>query len=222
MEVPQQTVYASNLNEKVNKQELRRSLYTHFSQYGRILDVVALKTRKMRGQAFIVFTDLASASQAIRRQQGNDFYGRPIRLTYSKSKSYAAMKEDGTYAKEMKDRLKKDAPKAAQKPKADKAIEAPKAAEPAAGTEEMETEAQEDEPDANSILFVGNLPEGTTATMLEMLFTQCPGFKEVRPAKAGIAFVEYETVQEAMVAKEALQGFQVDTSHAMSITYAKK
>ena len=56
--------------------------------------------------------------------------------------------------------------------------------------------AQEDEPDANSILFVGNLPEGTTATMLEMLFTQCPGFKEVRPAKAGIAFVEYETVQE--------------------------
>ena len=27
---------------------------------------------------------------------------------------------------------------------------------------------------------------------------------------------------QAMVAKEALQGFQVDTSHAMSITYAKK
>ena len=32
--------------------------------------------------------------------------------------------------------------------------------------------------------------------MLEMLFKQCPGFKEVRPAKDGIAFVEYDSVQE--------------------------
>ena len=35
--------------------ELRRSLYFLFSQYGAVLDVVALKTPKMRGQAFVVF-----------------------------------------------------------------------------------------------------------------------------------------------------------------------
>ena len=36
--------------------ELRRSLYSLYSQFGRIMDVVALKTRKMRGQAFVVFS----------------------------------------------------------------------------------------------------------------------------------------------------------------------
>ena len=35
--------------------ELRRAMYSLFSQYGAILDVVAQKTLKMRGQAFIAF-----------------------------------------------------------------------------------------------------------------------------------------------------------------------
>ncbi len=34
---------------------MRRALYNFFSQFGPILDVVALKTKKMRGQAFVVF-----------------------------------------------------------------------------------------------------------------------------------------------------------------------
>jgi hypothetical protein len=35
--------------------ELRRALYGFFAQYGTVLDVVALKTPKMRGQAFVAF-----------------------------------------------------------------------------------------------------------------------------------------------------------------------
>ena len=39
-------------------------LYVLCSQFGGILDVVALKTPKMRGQAFVVFQHLTSASIA--------------------------------------------------------------------------------------------------------------------------------------------------------------
>jgi U2 small nuclear ribonucleoprotein B'' len=67
---PNQTIYVRNLNEKVKKQELRQSLYEAFSQFGRVVDVVALKTTRMRGQAFIAFEDIASATNALRGLQG--------------------------------------------------------------------------------------------------------------------------------------------------------
>jgi U2 small nuclear ribonucleoprotein B'' len=47
---PSHTIYINNLNEKVKKDELKKSLYAIFSQFGQILDIVALKTLKMRGQ----------------------------------------------------------------------------------------------------------------------------------------------------------------------------
>jgi RNA recognition motif-containing protein len=49
-----------------------------FSAYGKVIDVVALKTRKMRGQAFVVFRDLQSATAARRREDGNQILGKPI------------------------------------------------------------------------------------------------------------------------------------------------
>jgi U2 small nuclear ribonucleoprotein B'' len=49
--------------------ELRRTLYGLFSQFGGILDVVALKTPKMRGQAFIVFKVRMGGREAARAQQ---------------------------------------------------------------------------------------------------------------------------------------------------------
>lgn len=72
---PNQTLYINNLNEKVKKEgrylsrythsfsihrvlylaELKKSLYAIFSQFGPILDIVAMKTLKTRGQAFVVF-----------------------------------------------------------------------------------------------------------------------------------------------------------------------
>jgi len=58
--------------------ELKRSLYYLFSQFGQILDIVAMKTIKARGQAFIIFKDLASATAALRSLQGFPFYGKPM------------------------------------------------------------------------------------------------------------------------------------------------
>lgn len=58
--------------------ELKKSLYAIFSQFGPILDIVALKTLKMRGQAFVVFSDVSSATNALRSMQGFPFYDKPM------------------------------------------------------------------------------------------------------------------------------------------------
>lgn len=58
--------------------ELKRSLYCLFSQYGRILDVVALKTPKLRGQAWVAFSEVTSASNAVRQMQNFPFYDKPM------------------------------------------------------------------------------------------------------------------------------------------------
>ena len=39
-----------------------------------ILDIVALKTLKMRGQAFVIFKEISSATNALRSMQGLSMY----------------------------------------------------------------------------------------------------------------------------------------------------
>lgn len=75
----------------------------------------------------------------------------------------------------------------------------------------------------NPRLFVEDLPSATTAAMLEMLFQQFPGCKEVTtvPAKPGIAFIQFETEMQASVAMTGLQGFKITPTNAMKITYSK-
>lgn len=46
--------------------------------YGIIIDIVCLKTLKMRGQAFIVFKERSQAAMAMKELQGKPFYGRPL------------------------------------------------------------------------------------------------------------------------------------------------
>ena len=58
--------------------ELKRSLYCLFSQYGRSLDGVALRTARLRGQAWVVFSEVTAASNAVRQMQGFPFYDKPM------------------------------------------------------------------------------------------------------------------------------------------------
>ncbi|KAF5688496.1 u2 small nuclear ribonucleoprotein B [Fusarium denticulatum] len=95
---PNQTLYVTNLpSSKIQKADLRTALYLLFSTYGPILDVVALKTMKMRGQAHIVFRDVQSATQAMRSLEGQTFLGRDLKIQYAKSKSNFVAKLDGTF-----------------------------------------------------------------------------------------------------------------------------
>lgn len=75
---PNQSLYIQNLPEKLQKHDLKRSLYMLFSTFGPVLDITAVKTSKMRGQAHVLFRDVHSATQAMRACQGFEFYGREM------------------------------------------------------------------------------------------------------------------------------------------------
>jgi U2 small nuclear ribonucleoprotein B'' len=68
----------TNLPDKLQKADLRLSLYYLFSTYGPVMDVVALKTMKMRGQAHIAFRDIQASTQAMRALQGFEFFGKEM------------------------------------------------------------------------------------------------------------------------------------------------
>ncbi|KAL4896409.1 RNA binding domain protein [Aspergillus ambiguus] len=96
--VPNQTLYCTNLPDKLRKYDLRLSLYTLFSTYGTVLDVVAMKTQKMRGQAHVVFKDVHASTQAMRALQGFEFFGKQMKIVYAKGNSDVIARLRGTYS----------------------------------------------------------------------------------------------------------------------------
>uniref|UniRef100_A0A672ZB45 RRM domain-containing protein n=1 Tax=Sphaeramia orbicularis TaxID=375764 RepID=A0A672ZB45_9TELE len=213
---PNHTIYINNINDKIKKEELKRSLYALFSQFGQIVDIVAMKTMPMRGQAFVVFKELTAATNALRQLQGFPFYNKPMRIQYAKTDSEVIAKVKGTYGDKEKKKEKKK--------KAQESAAAANLAKKPAVVSDYPTMMHVPDNPPNYILFLSNLPEETNEMMLSMLFNQFPGFKEVRlvPGKHDIAFVEFESDTQAGVAKDALQGFRITATCAMKITYAKK
>ncbi|KAJ6295096.1 hypothetical protein OIU76_023068 [Salix suchowensis] len=218
---PNQTIYIKNLNEKVKKEELKRSLYCLFSQYGRILDVVALKTARLRGQAWVVFSEVTAASNAVRQMQGFPFYDKPMRIQYAKTKSDCITEAEGVYDPNAK-KKKKQEEKAERKKRAEEAQQSvPANGKPAESNggalslilcfcpptsfRQGNQSAQETIP-PNNILFIQNLPHEATSMMLQVLFQQYPGFRDVLmiEAKPGIAFVEFEDDVQSSMAMRGL------------------
>ncbi|KAI9797020.1 MAG: U2 snRNP complex subunit msl1 [Piccolia ochrophora] len=94
---PNQTLYINNLPSNLRKPDITLSLYTLFSTYGPVLDVVVLPKTRMRGQAHVVFRDVHASTQAMRSLQSFDFFGKALNIQYAKTKSDAISKLDGTY-----------------------------------------------------------------------------------------------------------------------------
>jgi U2 small nuclear ribonucleoprotein B'' len=72
------------------------ALYTLFASYGPVLDVVALKG-KMRGQAHVVFRDIAASTQAMRSLQGFDLCGKQMKIQFGKGRSNVFARLEGVY-----------------------------------------------------------------------------------------------------------------------------
>ncbi|GAA93431.1 uncharacterized protein L969DRAFT_89471 [Mixia osmundae IAM 14324] len=91
---PNTTLYVQGLDASIKKEDLKRLLHSLFSVHGHLLDVVALKGPKMRGQAFVVYESLTSATTARRREDGAIFCGQPMRISYAKTKSHATIERE--------------------------------------------------------------------------------------------------------------------------------
>eukprot|EP00659_Diplonema_papillatum_P005294 gene5294-8081_t len=206
MNPPRETVYVNNLPDKLKKDELKTDLYLLFSQYGPIVDIVAMKTPRTRGQAFIVYRETHQAAAALKALQGFSFFDKEIHLDFAKVKSDSVAKLDGTWRKRnvreaYKERLRKDkefeksqqakkgklgaGPGAVAKRDRDEGVQDARLLQPA--EKKMKTDAGE----PNSILFLMNFPQALLAhaDALKVIFSPFPGFKEIRvpPPKPGSA-----------------------------------
>ncbi|KAK7510633.1 hypothetical protein IWX49DRAFT_556249 [Phyllosticta citricarpa] len=94
---PSATLYCNNLNDKLLKNDLKRELYMLFSNHSTVIDVVAVKNKKMRGQAHIVFQSAEKAGMAMKALQGFEFHGRKINIAYARGRSNVFNKLLGTY-----------------------------------------------------------------------------------------------------------------------------
>eukprot|EP00466_Bigelowiella_natans_P010771 jgi/Bigna1/88891/estExt_fgenesh1_pg.C_400016 len=119
--LPNNTVYVNNLNEKVKIVELQKALTHVFTQFGNILEVQASKALKKRGQAWVVFDSKESAEKCIKEMNGFNFYDKPMRCNFAKSKSDIIAKRDGSYVarpkKPMRNKKKKRMKKRKQESK---------------------------------------------------------------------------------------------------------
>ncbi|KAJ7276344.1 hypothetical protein B0H12DRAFT_1084892 [Mycena haematopus] len=239
---PNTTLYINNLNDKINKEELRSQLHALFITYGKIIDVVASKNQRMRGQAFLVFADLAGATTAMRALEGMIFYDKPLRIAYAKSKSYAtSRKEDPSFVPptsanasalimqqgrvDKKRQREEDAAEGERKAKRDKGVD---------DDEEMEIDDEEESPHASgevpvagptARLLCTNLPQEVSDGVLAVLFQQYHGFKKANVTPTDVAGgseeaqVIFDSPQLASAAKEGLHGFTLKKDWIMSVQY---
>lgn len=85
-----------NLDERIKIPALTEALRDIFGEFGEIIDIVAKKNLKAKGQAFVVFNSIDAAQDAIDSLQGFDLFDKPMTLAFAKTRSDATVeKEDG-------------------------------------------------------------------------------------------------------------------------------
>jgi RNA recognition motif-containing protein len=84
--------------------------------------------------------------------------------------------------------------------------------------------------DPSCVLFADDLPVDYSQLSLQMLFSQCSGFLDLRLAKkrsedgeqhSNVAFIEFSDEVSAGMALKQLHGFQISSSHYLKLSYGK-
>lgn len=213
---------------------MKATLNNLFRHYGKVLDVVAHRNVRMRGQAFVSFANAEVARKAMKEVQKFPLYGKPLQLSFAKTRSEAVVKAlspedfDSFHA----ERIKRKKRSRWDNPVRRKLIQRKEAAatgvqpEPVApGPKKPAVQMPDEYLPPNKILFLQNLPVDITKDTLMSLFSQSvfilfiyvslttPRFEnlyEVRmiPTKKDIAFVEYMDEASATVAKDTLHNYK--------------
>lgn len=103
---PNATLYVQNLNERIKLPLLKQALEMLFSTYGPVLSVVAHTNLRMRGQAFVSFGDVNTATRALEEVNGFPLYGKGmVRVGADERISYAKTPSDSVVAAKNPDEL---------------------------------------------------------------------------------------------------------------------
>ncbi|KAL4887475.1 hypothetical protein BJY04DRAFT_3061 [Aspergillus karnatakaensis] len=241
---PNPTVYVRNLEESIKPDQLKDALYELFSEYGNILEIVAKTNLKAKGQAFIVFDNVDSATNAIDEVNGFVLFEKPMVVDYAKTRSDATvLREGGEDELETHKRRRlaeKERKQAHEALEAQKKLKRPPVGAPEASGRPIKTAkgaglkpttgaAAAVIPDEylppNKILFLRELPDTADQDTLTAAFGRFEGFREVRlvPGRKGIAFVEYESESGAISAKEATSGMPMGAEgKPIRVTYQRQ
>jgi hypothetical protein len=182
--------------------------------------VIVLRREGLRGQAWVIYEDVQSASAAVQAEQSFTFFNKDLKLQYALETSDRIAKRDGTYVPKAKRKKLTKQPTAA----VTQAMDDDAAEEDAAATATYEAPPAPPAPPTevpSHILFAKDLPSECNEMMLAMLFRQYTGFKEVRIPRPGLAFCEFDDEPHATLALEALNGFKLTHADTLKLTYGK-
>ncbi|EGZ23451.1 hypothetical protein PHYSODRAFT_484798 [Phytophthora sojae] len=216
---PNHTLYLNNLNDKIKADRMKATLYASLSQHGKILEIVMGRARRLRGQAWVTFDDIPSASNALRAVNGSVLFDKPVVIHFAKEKADVIARREGSFVP--REKRKRD-PKPAQQQQQAKKQAGEGGAAGSSGSVPPPPPPAQNVP--NKILFLEALPESCNKEMLSVLFKQYQGFKEVRmvPGKKGLAFVEFGDEAQAAIALQGLFGFKLTPTDALKVSFAKK
>jgi len=208
----------------LNLSDLTKMLYLFFSQYGPILDIVVTRCEGMRGQAFVVYTELICAANAMREAQNNSFFNKQMVIQYAQKKSKSVALLDGTFMSEQKKGQLKERQRMEEQANETNKRKAENEEKQASVKKVKPTIVVPTNVPPNKVLFVQNLPENCSDKMLQPLFQTYPGFKEVRlvPGGKGMAFVEFANDLDSGRAMVELQGFRITLEHPIYISFRQQ
>ncbi|CAI5744964.1 unnamed protein product [Peronospora destructor] len=190
---PNHTLYLNNLNDKIKADRTKATLYATLSQYGKILEIVMGRARRLRGQAWVTFDDISSASNALRAINGSMLFDKPVVIHFAKEKADVIARREGTFVPREK---RKREPKPLQPQTTKKQAGENGKALPDSCNKEM-----------LSVLF--KQYQGFKEVRMV-------------PGKKGLAFVEFGDEAQAGIALQGLFGFKLTPTDALKVSFAKK
>ncbi|CAH6720351.1 putative U1 small nuclear ribonucleoprotein Usp102p [[Candida] jaroonii] len=210
------TIYINNLNEKVSHNTLRNELLQVFQEYNP-KTVHVKKTLALKGQAFISFNN--DVSKIVKKYQNFKVFGKPMKISVARSKSYDIM--DEKKVEELKEirRYKK-----AGKPNNTLVLEfidsksIKQEVEEAEETKETkESKETKETKETKEITFTTD--SENIEDHLKQVF-DFEGFLNLRLIKArNIAFIEFENVEQS---KKCFQNIPIDKLKQLGkLSYAK-
>lgn len=234
------TLYVNHIYEKLKGLELQKALFQAFKKFGKILDIIIANppVHHLRGQAWLVFETVESATKAKDEMQGFPFFGhRELGIQFAKTQSDIIAKKNGTYKPRPKRvKIEKSEPvaEASAAPASATNAAAPAPAPSPAPVVKKKTKPINQVPNllrprhpkpmpVHNVLIASDLPEACSPEMLTKVLRPFPGFQEVRLVAAKrVAFIEFTHDGAALSALQSLNNFKLTPDNLLFLNFANK
>ncbi|KAK6884722.1 U1 small nuclear ribonucleoprotein A [Candida tropicalis] len=214
---PKKTIYVNNLNEKVSINKLKKELNKTFTPYGKILQITAFKTLKLKGQAFITFDNIESAINSL-ELNNIEIFNKPIKITFANSNSDIVESDEI-----IRERKQNKSLKTSKKRKLEDNGNKDNSKLKTKTKKKLDMLNEWKELPPNHILLLQNINKFDE---LEEFFNDFNGFENIRVVKVkNLAFIEFENEEMATNCLEQVKDDQLikfGPEDEVLLSFAKK